>query len=487
MLKILFVSSEVHPFIKTGGLADVSASLPHALAELGHDVRILMPGYADALARAQDADPETAWTSPLAGPPTRLLRTRLPESEVPVWLLESAGFSDRPGNPYLGSDGHAHPDNAERFDLLARAATAIAGDSGGLDWRPDVVHCNDWQTGLVPVRMLQYRVPGATVFTVHNLAYQGLFPYPTFEALDLPAWMWAMDALEFHDHLSFMKGGAVFADRLTTVSPTYAEEIQTPAHGWGLEGLFAQRADALVGILNGIDRRYWDPTRDPYLDARFGPDDLRGKAVSKRRLQAELGLPEAAEAPLAVVISRLADQKGIDLIVNALPDLLATGMQLAVLGSGDRSYERTLTAMGKRHPEQLAVRIGFDEALAHRMEAGGDLFLMPSRFEPCGLNQLYSLAYGTVPVVRAVGGLADSVVDATPEALAEGSATGIGYAGDTPAALVAAVQRALDLFGHPEAWRQIQRTGMQQDFSWERSAARYGEVYQAALADRARF
>ena len=487
MLRILFVSSEVHPFIKTGGLADVSASLPHALAELGHDVRILIPGYADALTRAGDAEPETGWTSPVAGDPTRLLRTRLPESEVPVWLLEAAGFSDRPGNPYLGSDGHAHPDNAERFDLLARTATAIAGDSGGLDWQPDVVHCNDWQTGLVPVRMLQYRIPAATVFTVHNLAYQGLFPHAAFEALGLPAWMWAMDALEFHGHLSFMKGGAVFADRLTTVSPTYAEEIQTPAHGWGLEGLFARRAGDLAGILNGIDRRYWDPRRDPYLDAHFDAQDMGGKAANKQRLQAELGLPTTGDAPLAVVITRLADQKGIDLIVNALPDLLATGMQLAVLGSGDRSYERTLTTMEKRHPQQLAVRIGFDEALAHRMEAGGDLFLMPSRFEPCGLNQLYSLAYGTVPVVRAVGGLVDSVVDATPEAIEAGHATGISYAGDTPAALVAAVQRALDLFARPEAWRRIQRTAMQQDFSWERSAARYGEVYQAALADRARF
>lgn len=486
MLKILFVSSEVHPFIKTGGLADVSASLPHALAELGHDVRILMPGYADALGKAPGAAPEAAWTSPLAGPPTRLLRTLLPDGPVPVWLLEAPGFSDRPGNPYLGTDGHSHPDNAQRFDLLARAATAIAGDRGGLGWRPDVVHCNDWQTGLVPVRMLHHRVAGATVFTVHNLAYQGLFPYATFQALGLPAWLWAMDALEFHGQMSFLKGGAIFADRLTTVSPTYAKEIRTPAHGWGLEGLFNHRAGELTGILNGIDRRYWDPARDPYLKVHFSERDMRGKAVNKKRLQAELGLPEDPKTPLAVVISRLADQKGIDLVLGGARDLLRQGLQLAVLGSGDRVHERALTELAHRYPRQVAFRAGLDEALAHRMEAGGDLLLMPSRFEPCGLNQLYSLTYGTVPVVRSVGGLADSVVHATPEAVSEGRATGIRFTGDTPAALVAAVRRALELYARPRIWRRIQRTGMQQDFSWERSADRYVEVYRAALADQGR-
>jgi starch synthase len=486
MPKILFVSSEVNPFMKTGGLGDVSASLPHALAELGHDVRILMPGYADALARVPEAEAIAAWTSPLAGAPTRLLATRLPESSVPVWLLEAPGFSDRPGNPYLGADGHGHPDNAERFDLLARAATALAGDRGGLDWRPDVVHCNDWQTGLVPVRMLQYRVPGATLFTVHNLAYQGLFAAEAFDRLDLPPWMWTMDGLEFHGHLSFMKGGVAFADRLTTVSPTYAEEIRTPAHGWGLEGLFQHRAEDLVGILNGIDRRYWDPRRDPFLDVHFHRDDLRGKAVNKERLQAELGLTQSPGTPLAAVITRLADQKGIDLILAALPELLRGGLQVAVLGSGERTYERSLTALAGRHPDRMAVTIGFDEPLAHRMEAGADLFLMPSRFEPCGLNQLYSLAYGTVPVVHAVGGLADSVTDATADNLASGEADGIQFSGETAADFTAAVNRALRLYAEPATWRRLQRAGMGRDFSWERSAARYLEEYETAMGRGAR-
>ncbi|MEF8793517.1 glycogen synthase GlgA [Thiohalorhabdus sp.] len=486
MLKILFVSSEVHPFIKTGGLADVSASLPHALAELGHDVRILMPGYADALEQATDAAAEPDWTSPLEGGPTRLLRTPLPESGVPVWMLESAGFSDRPGNPYLGADGHPHPDNAFRFDLLGRAATAIAGDRGGLEWQPDVVHCNDWQTGLVPVRMLQHRAPGATVYTIHNLAYQGLFPAETFQALGLPDWLWTMDGLEFHGQMSFMKGGAAFADRLTTVSPSYAAEIRTLAHGWGLEGLFNQRAEHLVGILNGIDRRYWDPQTDPYLYAPYSRQDLSGKAVNKARVQAELGLPEAPEKPLVAVITRLADQKGIDLILNALPDLRSRGLQVAILGKGDRTYERSLEAVARHHPEQIGLHLGFDEGLAHRLEAGADMLLMPSRFEPCGLNQLYSLAYGTIPVVRAVGGLADSVEDATPQAVASGRATGISFTGETPAALVTAVERALALYAEPETWRRVQATGMAQDFTWERSAARYVEVYEAALADQKR-
>ena len=486
MLKILFVSSEVHPLIKTGGLADVSASLPHALAELGHDVRILMPGYADALDRAADAVAETDWTSPLDGGPTRLFRSPLPESGVPVWLLEAAGFSDRPGNPYLGADGHPHPDNAIRFDLLARAATAVAGDRGGLGWQPDVVHCNDWQTGLVPVRMLQHRVPGATVYTIHNLAYQGLFPPETFQTLGLPDWLWTMDGLEFHGHLSFMKGGAALADRLTTVSPSYAAEIRTPAHGWGLEGLFNQRAEDLVGILNGIDRRYWDPQNDPYLYAPYNGDDLGGKATNKVGVQEELGLTEPSDTPLVAVITRLADQKGIDLILNALPDLLGRDVQIAILGKGDQTYERSLERVAGDHPGRVAVHLGFDEGLAHRLEAGADMLLMPSRFEPCGLNQLYSLAYGTLPVVRAVGGLADSVVDATPDAVASDRATGVSFSGETPAALVAAVDRALALYADPETWRRIQATGMAQDFSWERSATRYLSVYEDALADQRR-
>ena len=487
MLKILFVSSEVQPFIKTGGLADVSASLPHALAELGHDVRILMPGYADALDRTDPAPAVEGWTDPVAGAATLLRQSRLPESAVPVWLLDAPGFSDRPGNPYLDELGDPHPDNADRFDLLARAAAAVAGDGAGLDWRPDIVHCNDWQTGLVPVRMLLHRAPGATVYTIHNLSYQGLFPPEAFTRLGLPSWLWHYQALEFHGMLSFMKGGVAFADRLTTVSPTYAREIRTPEHGWGLNGLFSDREADLAGILNGIDLETWDPASDPHLPAHFSPEDLRGKATVKQQLQAELGLEAAPDRPLLAAITRLADQKGIDLLLGAAKDLLAHhGIQLAVLGSGDRAYETALRKLESLFPGRAAVRIGFDEALAHRIEAGADMFLMPSRFEPCGLNQLYSLRYGTVPVVRAVGGLADSVSDATVERLAAGTATGVTFSGETPAALTEAVTRALQLFADPETWRGLQRAGMRQDFSWEKSAAAYVDQYRAALDKRAR-
>ena len=486
MYKVLFVSSEVQPFMKTGGLADVSASLPHALAELGHDVRILMPAYGDVLDRVTDSSPVPGWQNPLIGVPTRLLETRLPNSRVPVWLLEAPSFSDRPGNPYLTADGQAHADNAARFDLLARAATAVAGGFTDLAWQPDVVHCNDWQTGLIPVHMLLHRVPAATVYTVHNLGYQGLFPMDTRTELGLPAWLWHPEALEFYDHLSFMKGGAVFADRLTTVSPTYAAEIQTSAHGWGLEGLFHQRAADLTGILNGIDHRAWDPATDPHLPVHFDAADLGGKAENKARLQAEMGLAEEPDVPLLGFISRLADQKGVDLLLGALGEMLEQGVQLAVLGSGEHTYENALTRFADHYPGRVAVRIGFDEGLAHRIEAGADIFLMPSRFEPCGLNQLYSLRYGTVPVVRAVGGLADSVVDATPEHLHAGEATGVTFSGETPAALATAVARAVALYRDPGTWRRLQQTGMDRDFTWQRSAAAYVDQYAAAVDRRAR-
>ncbi|MFP4614519.1 MAG: glycogen synthase GlgA [Thiohalorhabdus sp.] len=484
MLRILFVSSEVHPFVKTGGLADVSASLPHALHELGHDVRILMPGYADALRRAGDLPVAEGWSGLPEGPKTRLRTARLPDSGVPVWMLDASGFSDRPGNPYLAPDGEPHADNAERFYRLARATAAIATDRAGLDWRPEVVHCNDWQTGMVPVRTLLERVPAATVFTVHNLAYQGLFPHATFQGLSLPPWLWHPEALEFHGHLSFMKGGAAFADRLTTVSPSYAREIQTAEHGWGLDGLFRRRAADLTGILNGIDHRAWDPATDPHLPAHFSSEDLAGKREVKAALLEELGLDADAEAPLLGVVSRLADQKGIDLLLGAARTLLARGARLAVVGTGDRYYETALRRLAQYNPGKVGVHIGFSEALAHRVVAGADMLLMPSRFEPCGLNQLYALRYGTVPVVRAVGGLADSVVDATPENLAAGSATGITFAGDTAAALGGAVDRALKLYQDDTQWRRLQDTGMEQDFTWERSAGEYVKVYRSALEAR---
>ena len=485
MHSILFVSSEVHSFIKTGGLADVSASLPHALAELGRDVRILLPAYADVLAQTGPLDEEAAWSDPVSGVPTRLLRAQLPDSPVPVWLLDAPGFSDRPGNPYLAADGSGHADNAERFDRLARAATAIAGGFAGLDWQPEVVHCNDWQTGLIPVHLLRNRIPAASVFTIHNLRYQGIFAGHTYANLRLPGWLWHSDGLEFYEHLSFIKGGLGFADQLTTVSPTYAQEIQTPGQGWELEGLLQARSHDLHGILNGIDTRAWDPQADPHLPAGFHADDLSGKTACKHALQEEMGLEPDPGRPILAVISRLAEQKGIDLMLAAMERLLPRhGVQLALLGSGEHHYEATLGRLAELYPGRVGLRFGFDEGLAHRIEAGSDMFLMPSRFEPCGLNQFYSLRYGTVPVVRAVGGLADSVVDATPDNLASGRATGILFDDASGGALAGAVERGLALYDDPDTWHQLRATGMRQDFSWHRSAERYLDVYQAAVNSR---
>jgi starch synthase len=481
VLRILFVASEVHPLIKTGGLADVAGSLPHALAEQGHEVRILMPAYADALERTASVHTETAYRPPAGAEGTSLVRTQLPDSGVPVWLLDGPGFSDRPGNPYLDPDGHAYPDNHWRFNRLARAATAIAG--GMLDWHPDVVHCNDWQTGLTPVWLMMHRIPAATVFTVHNLAYQGLFPAAAAGDLGLPAWLYNPAGLEFYDQLSFMKGGLVLSDQITTVSPTYAREIQTPAYGWGLDGLLRGRAAALHGILNGIDYTAWDPQGDPHLSAPFSAAEPAGKADNKTAVQRELSLDETGEGTVLLgLISRLADQKGVDLLLDVLDSLMHRPVQLAVLGSGEPHYELGLRRAAERHPGRIGVHIGFNEGLAHRIEAGSDLFLMPSRFEPCGLNQMYSLRYGTLPVVHRVGGLADSVVDATEPALEAGHATGFAFDEATGNALLQAIDRALHLHSEqPGRWRAMRQRGMQQDFSWERSAREYDAVYRAAL------
>ncbi|HYW02334.1 MAG TPA: glycogen synthase GlgA [Gammaproteobacteria bacterium] len=483
-MRILFVTSEAEPLMKTGGLADVSAHLPAALAGLGHDVRILMPAYADTLDRAPAARPVPRYRPPVDLPETALQRCRMPGSGVPVHLLDGPGFADRRGNPYHDAEGTDYPDNAARFNALSRVAAAIADDAAGLRWRPHVVHCNDWQTGLTPVWMMLHRVPAAILFTVHNLQYQGLFPSETLAALGLPAWLWHYRALEFRGLFSFIKGGLVFAERLSTVSPGYAREIRTAAHGEGLQGLLDDRGEALTGILNGIDTETWNPQTDPCLARTYGPDHLDDKRANRQALQQETGLDSAADCALAGMVTRLVPQKGIDLLVAALPRLMEQPLQLVLLGSGMPALERDLRAVAARYPGRIALRLGYDDGLAHRIEAGADMFLMPSRFEPCGLNQMYSLRYGTVPVVRRTGGLADSVTDATPEALREDRATGIVFDEPSPEALVEAVARAIGLYRNRDLWHRIMRAGMEKDFSWTRSAAAYADLYADAIASR---
>jgi starch synthase len=480
-LKILFASSELYPLIKTGGLADVTASLPSALKKLGQDIKIMLPAYRDALKAAEGVDAIT--TLQLAGQTVGLLRTLLPESGLEVWLVDAALF-DRPGNPYLANDGTPWKDNAARFALFCRAIAAVAMRRANLTWQPDIVHCHDWQTALTCVLLATEPQRPAIVYTIHNLSYQGVFPYATFAELHLPDWQRSPEALAFHGQLSFVKGGLVYADRINAVSRGYAREIQTPEFGCGLDGLLSRRQAALSGIVNGIDTEAWDPARDPLLVKNYDQDRLEDKQANKAALQDELELPQHSGVALIGMISRLVEQKGIDLLLDALPGLIELPVQIVLLGAGQPEYEQALLDRSRREPTKIRVHIGHDEALAHRIEAGADMFLMPSRFEPCGLNQMYSQRYGTVPIVRRTGGLQDTVVDTSPETLAAGTANGVMFDEATGPALVAAVQRALASRKDKRLWRQLRLNGMRQDFSWQRSAREYLALYTQALRDR---
>jgi len=477
---ILFVSSEVHPIIKTGGLADVSGSLPLALKALRRDIRILMPAYADALDKIRKPREITRLQLPGSAAPVRILETKLKGSSVPVWLVDAPELFNRPGNPYLDEKGQDWPDNAQRFTLFARAAVAIAMGKAGLDWRPDLVHCNDWQSGLVPALLhLQAKRP-ATVFTIHNLAYQGLFDWDTFASLDLPEQLWSIEAMEFYDQISFIKGGIVYADMINTVSPMYAHEICTPEYGYGLETLLKMRSDRLTGILNGVDYGQWNPARDRYLVHNYNAHTAADKVFNKLQLQRQFGLPVNEQIPLIGMVGRLAEQKGVDLVLEALPSLMQQTFQLVILGSGQKQLEQDLKDISAQNPDQIAVHIGYDEGIAHRIEGGADMFLMPSRYEPCGLNQIYSLRYGTLPIVRRTGGLANTVIDATPKLIRQGTATGFIFDEASAESLAEAVGRALSLYGQPRLWKKMVFAAMQQDFSWRRSAKQYLALYRQA-------
>lgn len=481
MHRILFASSEVYPLIKTGGLADVSGSLPRALKSLRQEVRVILPAYAQVMEKVGKV--KSVATIQLPHGEVRLLQGRLPGTQVTVWLVDYPPFFDRPGNPYLGTDGLPWHDNADRFALFSQVIVEVAQDRAGLGWKADVLHCNDWQTGLAPALLAQEAKRPATLFTIHNLAYQGLFSHSTFVALGLSPALWSHHALEFHGQLSFIKGGLVFADRVNTVSPTYAAEIQTPEFGYGLDGLLRFRTKRLSGILNGIDDKEWHPGKDPLLKSHYSYRTLDAKQPNKAAIQHAFGLPRRKKVPLIGMIGRLVEQKGIDMVLSAMHQLLEQPLQMVVLGSGESRFEHALQDWAKRYPDRLGVYIGYDEKLAHRIEAGADMFLMPSRFEPCGLNQMYSLHYGTLPIVRRAGGLADTVVDATPENIALGTANGVVFDEADGATLFAAVQRAAKLYREADTWRPMQQYAMRQEFSWRSSAARYLELYDSALGD----
>lgn len=509
-MHILMATSEAVPFAKTGGLADVSGALPLELAKLGLNTTLILPAYPQIYKAGIPLEPTgiqlqvpignktvtgrllLGHISPLPGSPAASGNRYLPGydtaddngCEVPVYFIEQSEYFDRPGLYQAGNEDFR--DNCERFVFFSRAVMEAIRK---LRFQVDVLHCNDWQTGLIPALLqLEYRgVPGlesaVSLMTVHNLAYQGMFWHwdMLLTGLDWKYFNWRQ--MEFFGNLNLLKTGLVFADAVSTVSPTYAQEIQTPTHGCGLEGVLQNKRDALFGILNGIDETVWNPATDAHLVKRYDAKSfLAGKAANKAALQKELGLPAEPNTPLVAFVGRLAEQKGIDLILELLRTWLPERpVQWVILGTGDAKAQEQLQQLAQRFPHKLAVKLEFSDPLAHRIEAAADLFLMPSRFEPCGLSQLYSLKYGTVPIVRATGGLIDTITDVTPATLANGSATGYRFSEYHPLALAEALDRAIGDYAQPAVWNGLVTTGMNQDWTWARSAREYQKLYERML------
>lgn len=484
-LKICLAASEVAPFAKTGGLADVAGALPKALLALGHRVVVIMPRY-------QMVDVERHRLRRLGVTIDVPIAERIEQAEllegaldggVPIYFIEKPSYYDRPA--LYGTPEGDYPDNAERFIFFSRGVVEAIKVLG---LNPDVLHCNDWQTGLTPVylKTIYGEDPAlagvATVFSVHNLGYQGLFWHLDMPLTGLGWELYTIDGIEFYGKINFLKGGLMFADVLNTVSETYAKEIQTEEFGHRLDGVLRRRSADLFGIVNGIDYEVWNPATDPHLAATYSPEDLSGKAVCKQALQREMGLPEKATVPLVGIVSRLAAQKGLDLVVEGMERLMALGLQLAILGSGEAVYHEALSEVAERYPKQLGLALAFDEGLAHRIEAGADMFLMPSRYEPCGLNQLYSLKYGTIPIVRATGGLQDTIVNYSA---ARDTGTGFKFRSYSERAMVQALQRACEAYADQRAWRRLMERAMAQDFSWDASARAYEALYRRAVAQAA--
>jgi starch synthase len=482
-MRVLHVAAEVFPLVKTGGLADVVAALPAALAEQGADVRLLLPGLPAVMDGVQHSKTIIDIGACFGALRVRLLLARMPGTALPVYVIDAPYLYRRGGSPYQDSHGEEWADNLQRFALLGWLAAHLAADDGDPAWIPDIVHAHDWHAAMACAYMADHGpTAAASVFTVHNLAFQGLFPMHDRALLGLASRLMSPAGLEFHGQLSFMKAGLKFADRVTTVSPNYAREIATHEFGCGLDGVIRGRGSAVVGILNGIDPVLWNPATDAAIAARYDAEQLQGKAECRRALQAELGLDIDDGALLLTVISRLTAQKGLDLVLSALPELLAAGVQFAVQGTGEPALEAAFRIAQQAHPGRVQVHIGYDEARAHRLVAGADVITVPSRFEPCGLTQMYGLRYGTLPVVRRVGGLADTVVDAGEAAVAADQATGFSFDAATPAAFQRAVQRALVARRDPLLWRQLMLRGMLQPLSWDGPARDYLALYQAALA-----
>jgi starch synthase len=476
---VLFAVSECAPFVKTGGLADVAGALPKALAAEGASVRVMLPAYAALRALRERATPlgEAMGLDGMG----RLLGV---EAEgCALILFDHPRLFDREGGPYIDARGQDWPDNHVRFAAFSRAAASVARD-GVAGWKPDVLHVHDWQTALAPAYLrLEDRGGPPTVLTIHNMAFQGVYPATEIDALALPRHGYTLEGYEYYGQIGFLKAGLVYADRITTVSPTYARELTSAEFGMGLQGVIAARRADLSGVLNGVDLDLWNPEADAHLAAAYGPTKLGGKAKNRAALAAEFGIEPSVGAPVFGLVSRLTRQKGIDLLIAVLPRLLSRGATLIVLGEGDADLEASFRAAATAYPRRVGVRIGYSEHLAHLIQAGADSILVPSRFEPCGLTQLYALRYGSPPVVARTGGLADTVIDANEAAIRTGSATGFVFAPVAAGLLADAVDRACDAFADAPVWTQIMKRAMKQPVGWEVSAKRYAAIY-AELAAR---
>lgn len=480
MIEVLSVASEAYPLIKTGGLADVVGALPAALAPHGVSMRVLLPGYPKVMAGLADGR-QVLWFEDFFGGTARLVAGRA--NGLDVIAIDAPHLYDRPGNPYVGPDGKDWPDNWQRFAALSFVAYELS--RGAIEgYTPDILHCHDWQSGLAPA-YVAFNAPTKvkTVMTVHNIAFQGVFSWDVFNGLRLDFRAANTGAIEYFGNIGYLKAGLQVADAVTTVSPTYAHEMRTAAYGMGLEGLLQNRADSVSGILNGIDATEWDPGTDTALAQTYTASTILERAANKRALEQRFGL-EQGDGPIFSVVSRLTWQKGLDMLPGEVDSLVAHGGRLIVLGSGDAEIENGFAGAALRHPGKVGVVIGYDEKLSHLIQGGADAILIPSRFEPCGLTQLYGLRYGCVPVVSRVGGLADTVIDANEAAVEAGVATGVVFSPATEEALGEAIRRTIALYARPKVWHKMQRRGMKSDVSWELSAEKYADLYASLLGHK---
>ncbi|OUS15333.1 starch synthase [Gammaproteobacteria bacterium 50_400_T64] len=494
-INILLATSEIYPLVKTGGLADFSYGLARSLKRLKTTPIVILPAYRQVLQQLPKAKKLVTVDAAIAGKQTsEILQAYIPGTQIPIWLLATEELFDRPGSPYAEAGGSDWPDNAKRFNHFAKVTAAIACGQIDLGWKPDIVHCNDWQTGLIPAYINSYspsecpRRP-ATVFSIHNLAYQGNFSRETFDRLQLPWHWWSFDKLEFHDQLSFIKGGLVWGDKITTVSPQYAKEIMTEASGCGLDGLLRHRRTDLSGILNGVDYKTWNPAKDPLIHQRYKKNALHKKSMNKnfwlethwsKSPKLNINKRRYKNQPLFGFIGRLCYQKGIDRLLAAIEHTAPTGACWAILGSGDQHHEQALAEITARYPAQISLTLDYDEEVAHQIEASSDIFLMPSVYEPCGLNQMYSLKYATLPIVSNTGGLVDTIINYNGKNI--GSATGFVFDGPSLKSLLTTLDHAVTCYHDQSLWQRLQKNAVNCDFSWDRSAEQYLQLYQSLLS-----